>query len=144
MAPPAPERFTQTISRPPSAMPMMRRSSYQGFAVSSAENRDASRRRSAAAKMLDRSVNVAGTSHLIDGQAQHIGPGTTDHRFEFGCEKLYVTAKALQRSRHGDAQEIAVGEHPSHSDRDQNERHHADGQPRGKLHGPAPGTSSQE
>jgi len=88
--------------------------------------------------------DVAGTSHLIDGQAQHIGPGTTDHRFEFGCEKLYVTAKALQRSRHGDAQEIAVGEHPSHCDRDQNERHHGDGQTRGKLHGPGAGIARQE
>ena len=89
------------------------------------------------------------THHLVDGKAQHVGPGTTDYRFEFGCKKLYVTAEALQRSRHGDAQEIAVGQRAGHGDRDQNQRHHGDGQTRGKLHdmvprGSGPGIASQE
>ena len=45
-----------TFSRPPSATPTIRHSSYQDLAVSSAENRDVSWRRSAAAKTFEASA----------------------------------------------------------------------------------------
>lgn len=89
---------------------MIPNSSYQGFAVSSAENRDSSRRRSAAANTFERSVARTSNHHLIHCEGQHVSPRTTNHGFKLAGEQPNVLVEALQRTRYRDPQEIAVGE----------------------------------